>query len=496
MVSLKSIALAAALSFAAAIPAVGETVLLDFSASWCGPCRSMQPVVEQLAKEGYPVRQVDFDRNRELANRYQVSSIPCFVMIVNDKEVDRVVGTTSRDNLVQMIQRAGGQAAKQSPAQPTDQSLAGVRAQSPDVQALSPIGAGTQPETTPSASVPAPTSPSYAAKSTRSTVRIKVDDKAGHSYATGTIIDSRQGEALVLTCGHIFRESQGKGPITVDLFSGEQPVAIAGQLISYDEDRDLGLVAIRPTTTVEVSPVAPRGYKLGRGQRVVSLGCNNGQQPTANSTHVVDIDRYAEPSNIEAAGMPVEGRSGGGLFDEQGRLVGVCYAADAAADEGVYAGLDSIHAELDRLGLQDVYQSASDHAALAATAVQTSPPDMPSQMPPANRVVPAAATSDASDVGPSDAADMSSGSATMSDARSLSRREQAALAEINRRRGNAEVICIVRPTDPNAKSEVIVLEQVSQQFVRQLTSAEHRAAGPERLTSLHVPRVPNAPLKR
>ena len=51
-----------------------------------------------------------------------------------------------------------------------------------------------------------------------SSVRLRVDDANGHSYGTGTIIDARSGEALVITCGHLFRDSQGKGPVMVELF--------------------------------------------------------------------------------------------------------------------------------------------------------------------------------------------------------------------------------------------------------------------------------------
>ena len=48
-------------------------------------------------------------------------------------------------------------------------------------------------------------------------VRLRVEDADGHSCGSGTIIDARGGEALILTCGHIFRDSKGKGRIEVDL---------------------------------------------------------------------------------------------------------------------------------------------------------------------------------------------------------------------------------------------------------------------------------------
>src|SRR6185369_6092068 len=64
-----------------------------------------------------------------------------------------------------------------------------------------------------------PSAPDHlSARLLAATVRIKIDDGGSQSVGSGTIIDSRSGEALVLTCGHIFRDSGGKRPITVDLF--------------------------------------------------------------------------------------------------------------------------------------------------------------------------------------------------------------------------------------------------------------------------------------
>ena len=72
-----------------------------------------------------------------------------------------------------------------------------------------------------------------------SSVRIRVDDPAGRSFGTGTIIDSRSGEALIITCGHLFRDSKGQGPVTVDLFTagpdGPRTIGqVSGQVISYN----------------------------------------------------------------------------------------------------------------------------------------------------------------------------------------------------------------------------------------------------------------------
>ena len=97
MVALDALALALVLSGA------GETVLLEFSAAWCGPCRSVAPTVERLAAEGYPIRPVDVDREPQLARQYGVTGVPCFVLLVDGREADRLMGAASYDRLVQML---------------------------------------------------------------------------------------------------------------------------------------------------------------------------------------------------------------------------------------------------------------------------------------------------------------------------------------------------------------------------------------------------------
>ena len=68
----------------AALVAVGctgtgqsQSVMLDFYADWCGPCRAMSPTVDALIAKGYPVQRVNIDQNRPLAAKYGVQRIPC-----------------------------------------------------------------------------------------------------------------------------------------------------------------------------------------------------------------------------------------------------------------------------------------------------------------------------------------------------------------------------------------------------------------------------------
>ena len=81
-------------------------VFIDFWATWCGPCRMMAPVVEELAQsmgDSVKVCKIDIDQNQELAEKYGVMSIPTFIVIKNGSETARTVGVTPKSELEKMI---------------------------------------------------------------------------------------------------------------------------------------------------------------------------------------------------------------------------------------------------------------------------------------------------------------------------------------------------------------------------------------------------------
>lgn len=83
-----------------------EPVLIDFYADWCGPCKMMAPVVEKLAEkyEGkVKVGKVNSDNEPELAQMFQVMSIPNFVIIKDGKVVDRVIGAVPQQALEEKL---------------------------------------------------------------------------------------------------------------------------------------------------------------------------------------------------------------------------------------------------------------------------------------------------------------------------------------------------------------------------------------------------------
>ena len=83
-------------------------VLVDFWATWCGPCRMVGPVISQLAQdyEGkIKVGKVDVDAEGALAAQYGIVSIPTIIMFVDGKPVDKLIGAHSQDDFEDMIEK-------------------------------------------------------------------------------------------------------------------------------------------------------------------------------------------------------------------------------------------------------------------------------------------------------------------------------------------------------------------------------------------------------
>ena len=82
--------------------------LADFNATWCGPCRMLKPVLEQMATESddYKIVSIDVDENEDLAIKYQVSSIPCLILFKDGKEINRVIGLRSKSEIESILKGA------------------------------------------------------------------------------------------------------------------------------------------------------------------------------------------------------------------------------------------------------------------------------------------------------------------------------------------------------------------------------------------------------
>jgi thiol-disulfide isomerase/thioredoxin len=457
----------------------GETMLIDFTADWCGPCRQMEPVVHQLSQMGYPVRKVNIDHDQALASQFQVRNIPCFVLVVEGREVDRKVGGSSLAELKQMMAAHGV-----TPGT----SVKGARAQSPDHAPRRSTYAEAASSKGSTRAIPASVSQSRGKSAApideatlhkrlmAASVRLKIEDPQGHSYGSGTVIDASGEEALVLTCGHIFRDSNGQGRVSVDLFGPGAPQGVAGRVLCFDLKSDVGLVSFRPGCRIEAAQVAAATYQARRGNPVINIGCNNGSEPSLRTSYVTSLDKFLGPPNLQVAGQPVQGRSGGGLFSADGRVIGVCNAADPADNEGLYAALPSIWSQLEKIGWgsKAANQSNDELTRRRRNSAAEREASEPEPLPTTTSAAPLMAS------------DPHGGQPQTYTPQTMNQGEDAVLSHIQRQADQAEVICIVRPVgDPQSKSEVIVLDKVSSEFLARL-AAERNAQESRHLTSLAV----------
>lgn len=431
----------------------------------------MQPVLRQLSQEGWTIRSVDTDQEPQLTQQFQIQNLPTLVILSGGQEVDRLVGVTSHAQVQKRLERVAARnatgrnrsagipsaAQPQSPTPPPQAPI--VRGQSPGMRALSGLATGALASQRLAAEPTAPRSLSIdeaIQRAVAATVRIRVDEGNTTAFGTGTIVDVHGEEALVLTCGHLFRDMQPNSQLTVDLFAGTpQEVTLTSQLIDFQaEDADIGLISFRLPVRIEPVEILPRNEQLQVGQQAFSFGCDRGADPTRRDTRIKSINRYLGAANVEIAGAPAVGRSGGGLFDVQGRLIGVCNAADATDDEGIYAAAEVVYAQIERLGLSHLFENSPSSQMLAATPasspIQSASFDTPLSSP--------AETPPKEAQWPDESAAFNAASASPNALRPTSRAGQ--------------LICIVR--DGQGRDQVVTIDSPSPDLLEQIRRSAHQ----------------------
>ncbi|RCS40679.1 hypothetical protein DTL42_25265 [Bremerella cremea] len=473
--------------------AAADSVLYCFTADWCVYCHQMKPVIARLQQAGYPVQVVDKDQQPQMAQQMGVRGLPYFVMVSGNQIVGQIEGATSYDRLINLYQVA-------KPRTPAPQPIANQampRQAGPQLNAATGIARGQSPQhggmvqpavfgqpVGAAAAQSARGGADVHAQAMQASVKLKVTDPDGHSYGSGTVVHSQGNEALVLTCAHLFRDSQGKGPLEVITYQdSQQGTTVPGEVLAFDLDRDVALVAIRTQSPIKPMPIGAANHTVEVGQPAFSVGCDNGGPRNLYPTRINSLNRYVGHANVQAAGAPTVGRSGGGLFAADGQLIGVCNAADDKDNEGIYAALPTIHAVLQQAKLAHLFQNQSP----MRLASHTQPPAQmqPVAQPPTNpsRAIPSAPTNNWDPPSRSQAVasmpSAASARAAVESMEGLSEVEQEMLRYLRGQKGGAEVTVVLRSKDnPTAQPAVFTLPSGPSPALLQQASQNNGRPGP------------------
>ncbi|MEW4488978.1 thioredoxin domain-containing protein [Thalassoglobus sp. JC818] len=477
-----------------------QNVLYDFSATWCGPCQQVAPVVDRLHREGLPVRKVDIDQERDLAARYGIKAVPTFVLVIDGKEVERRSGYMSETDLRRLAgkipqsssaQSQGAMLAQnqsngpsgidlgspgsiQTPATNSAETSQPAAQQDEAPSALARLNPFRKKDATPESLVRGNDSPAgssaegasqRAEDPMQASVRIRVFIDGKINLGSGTVIASKPGHTVILTCGHIFRNFQQDSKIEVDFIRDGKSIEHVATVEKFDTESDLGIIVVNTDQAMPVAPIAMLPHTPDIGDSVSGIGCSAGDLPTRNDIQITAIDRYEGPNNIECTGLPVQGRSGGGLFNRNGEVVGVCIAADRERERGLYSGLHAVHQILDECHLAHLYQPVkqdspaiqlADSAPLSNGLNQAQP--MPSEF----------AFSDSQPM-----AHMPNNAPTAPVA--LQQTNPAATPSstpsrpVDLQAGRQEVVVIIRdPSNPEGSNRVVIIHDASEKFLSYL----------------------------
>lgn len=387
-----------------------DVVLLDFTASYCKHCQDMAPALQRMERSGFPIQEIDTTQHPDVTRQYRVDRLPTFVLVVEGEEVRRFVGLTAERELRRAMNDAAEKLdmrrrAEMARSQPPKQAVpsnafeefeevqnepaAEPMVAANDGSKRSGIGGffnrmrdgltgrrqpeepaevrGQSPDSEVSVTEPLPK---------QATVRVHLADGKMRDVGTGTIVHSTEGQSTILTCAHIFKEVSTDAKVRVEVFTPGEILTYAATVVGGNHESDLAFLQIKNRNPLPMVPLQPGALNLKQNETLYSYGCDGGAIPSLLTQRVAKVNHFEGAENIVVDVAPVQGRSGGGLFNSSGELVGVCSGAFRQAGEGLYTGVGAVRQLMAQLQL-NFSSSVSETTGFADAEPEADPREIP-----------------------------------------------------------------------------------------------------------------------
>lgn len=386
-----------------------DVVLLDFTASYCKHCQDMAPALQRMEQSGFPIQEIDTTQHPEITRQHRVDRLPTFILLVEGTEVRRFVGLTAERDLRRAMNDAAEKldlrrraaAGRTKDLESSFEQFEEVRSQTEPPPAVAAAGADSRsgiggffdrvrngltgnsaPDEPAEVRAQSPDAEEAEAAGIteplpkQATVRVHLADGKMRDVGTGTIVHSIAGQSTVLTCAHIFKDVSADAKVKVEVFTPTEILTYDASVVGGSHDSDLAFLQIKNRNPLPTIPLQPGKLSLKPDETLYSYGCNGGALPTLLSQQVVKVNYFEGAENIVCNVAPKQGRSGGGLFNSAGELVGVCSGAFRQAGEGLYTGVGAVRELMAQLSL-DFSGSIDETAAFANATPEPDPREIP-----------------------------------------------------------------------------------------------------------------------